>query len=233
MDRGKVLIFFGPPGSGKGTQANRLSAALKIPAISTGEILRHESESGSEIGRTVSAMLSSGQLVSDSVMNEVVARRLRNSDCASGCILDGYPRTVLQARALDQLLANHGIPGPTVLEFAISARDVVTRLECRRQCSRCGRIFAASNKKQSVCDVDGAPLIRRADDHPAAIRERLRLYKQNASELARYYRSRDYHCIRANRAPDEVSKQIFSALQLKWSVPVRQARAALATRAAF
>src|SRR6185437_11291654 len=155
MDRGKVLIFFGPPGSGKGTQAGRLSASLKIPAISTGEILRHESESGSEIGRTVSAMLSSGQLVSDSVMNEVVAQRLQRADCAAGRILDGYPRTALQARALDELLASRGISSPTIFEFAISPRDVVARLERRRQCSRCGRIFGASNKRQPVCEVDG------------------------------------------------------------------------------
>lgn len=224
MERGRVLIFFGPPGSGKGTQATRLSAALKIPAISTGEILRHESESGSEIGRTVSAMLSSGQLVSDSVMNEVVAQRLQDVDCASGCILDGYPRTVLQARALDGLLASRGMSRPAIFEFAISARDVVARLERRRQCSRCGRIFGASNKRQRVCEVDGAPLVRRTDDHPTAIRERLRLYKRNASELARYYRAGDYHSVRANRAPDEVSQQIFSALKLNWNMPARQTR---------
>lgn len=236
MDTGKVLIFFGPPGSGKGTQASRFSAALRIPAISTGEILRHESQSGSDLGRAVTAVLASGQLVGDDLMNQVVTRRLQDPDCAGGCILDGYPRTLAQAHTLDHLLAALGMPEQTIVDFSISARDVVARLDRRRQCAHCGRICSieTGRRGQLVCEVDGAPLIKRADDHPAAIRERLRMYKRNAAELIRFYRTRGYHRIRANRTPDEVSRQIFSALDLDWGAPMaRNGRAAFATRAAY
>ncbi len=236
MDTGRVLIFVGPPGSGKGTQASRISAALHIPAISTGEILRRECQSGSELGQTVAAMLSSGQLVSDELMNEVVARRFQSLDCTSGCILDGYPRTVLQARSLDCLLARLGMPGPIVIDFVLSARDVVSRLEKRRQCARCGRSFSIEpsvGKVQLTCDLDGSPLVQRTDDYPGVIRERLRLYKGNSRELVRYYRRGSYHRVRANRTPDEVSNQIFAAVKLNRAAPVTRAHAAFATRAAY
>ena len=235
MNSASVLILFGPPGSGKGTQAARLASILGVPAISTGEILRTECQSGSLLGQELTAMLSSGQLVSDGLVSEVVARRLQNADCASGCILDGYPRTVSQARFLDDLLMKLDIAGPTVLDFAISQREVITRLERRRQCARCARIFSVDigSRNPLVCELDGAPLIRRADDHPGAIRERLRLYKQNASELARYYRGQNYHRIRADRPSDEVTTQIFSALKLNQRTNMPHTRGALAPRAAY
>lgn len=234
MDTRTVLIFLGPPGSGKGTQASRLSAALGIPAVSTGEILRHECESGSELGRALSAALSSGQLVGDNLMNQIVGRRIQAADCSAGYILDGYPRTVTQARCLDQLLAKLGMPGPTVIDFSIPARDVVARLERRLQCTHCGRIFSVETgwHGRLVCEVDGAALVKRADDHAVAIRERLLAYKQNARELVRFYRPRGYHRIRASRTPDEVSRDIFSALRLHWAAPVTRRHAAFATRAA-
>jgi adenylate kinase len=179
-------------------------------------------------------MLSSGQLVSDGLMSEVVVRRLQQADCASGCILDGYPRTVSQARSLDELLASLDMAEPTVLDFGVSDREVIVRLGRRRQCARCGRIVSVDpDDIQLVCEVDGAPLIKRADDHAGAIGERLRLYRQNAGELVRYYRKRNYHRVRADRCPDEVSRQIFSALKLNWTVPVARPRAAFATRAAY
>lgn len=230
MARGKVLILFGPPGSGKGTQGARLSTALGIPAISTGEILRRECQSGSVLGQAAAAMLSSGQLVSDALMSEVIVRRLQEADCASGCILDGYPRTVSQARSLDELLVSLDMAEPTVLDFAVSDREVIARLGRRRQCARCGRIVSIEpDAIHLVCEVDGAPLIRRADDHAGAITERLRLYQQNAAELARYYRKRRYHRIRADRSPDAVSHQIFSFLKLNWTAPVARPHTAFAT----
>lgn len=232
MNAGRVLILLGPPGSGKGTQGARLASALGIPAISTGEILRSECQSGSSLGQELAAMLSGGQLVSDELVSELVIRRLQKGDCASGCILDGYPRTIAQARSLDELLMKLGIPGPTVLDFLVSPRQVIRRLERRRQCTRCGRIFSiARNTESPTCELDGAPLIKRTDDHPAAIRERLRLYKQNARELVRYYR-RSCHRIRADRSPDEVATQIFSALSLSRRDEVRSRRT-LTPRAAY
>lgn len=235
LNTGRVLILFGPPGSGKGTQAGRLASALGVPAISTGEILRSECQSGSLLGRELATLLSSGQLVSDGLVSEVVARRLQNADCASGCILDGYPRTVSQARFLDDLLAKLRIEAPTVLDFAVSPREVMARLDRRRQCARCGRIVSvdAHSTGPLACELDDAPLIRRADDHPAAIRERLRLYKQNASELVRYYRKRSYYRVRADRSPDEVTNQIFAALKLNQRSDTILARTTLSPRAAY
>jgi adenylate kinase len=230
-----VLILFGPPGSGKGTQAVRLASALDIPAISTGEILRSECQSGSLLGRELATMLSSGQLVNDGLVSEVVARRIQNADCASGCILDGYPRTVSQARFLDELLMKLGMPSPTVLDFVVSPREVLARLERRRQCARCGRIVSVETRETGllVCELDGAPLIRRADDHVGAIRERLRFYRQNAGELVRYYRKRRYCRVRANRSPDEVTSQIFAALKLSQPSDVVRAPRTLSPRAAY
>src|SRR5689334_15208675 len=115
--RAKTVIFFGPPGSGKGTQSTRLSTALGIPTISTGEILRREADSGSPIGKYVRAILASGRLVGDDLMNEVVARRLSEPDCEAGFILDGYPRTVKQAMFLQSLFYQLGLPAPVVLHL--------------------------------------------------------------------------------------------------------------------
>src|SRR6478752_6790605 len=124
QDHAHVVILLGPPGAGKGTQSARLSTALGIPAISTGEILRSECQSGSDLGREVETVLARGELVDDQIMNELVSRRLRESDCARGCILDGYPRTIAQARYLDHL--NFAVP--RIFDFIVSARDVISRL---------------------------------------------------------------------------------------------------------
>jgi adenylate kinase len=204
QEHAHVVILLGPPGAGKGTQSARLSAALGIPAISTGEILRSECQSGSELGREVEAVLARGELVADGIMNELVGRRLYEPDCAGGCILDGYPRTVAQARHLDTL--NFAVP--RIFDFIVSARDVVARLGGRRYCPACGQTF---NKSQ-VCSKDGSPLLQREDDKPAVIRERLRIYRRNMDKLVRFYRSRDYHPIHATRAPDLVFEELLRLL---------------------
>lgn len=188
----EVILFLGPPGSGKGTQAALVGSALDIPAISTGEMLRRESNSGSALGRAVEKILTAGQLVSDDLINQVVASRLAQGDCRTGCILDGYPRTLAQAQYLDRLLGELNMRGPVAFHFEISADEVVSRLENRQ----------------------------RADDQPATIRERLRVYEKNAAQLIRYYRSRVYHRIHANRSPEEVSDELLSVLCPQWSSPV-------------
>lgn len=234
MNTGRVLILFGPPGSGKGTQGERLASFLRVPTISTGEILRTECQSGSLLGRKLAATLSAGQLVSDELVSEAVGRRLQKADCASGCILDGYPRTIAQAESLDELLRKLGFSGPTVLDFLVPPRQIVARLERRRQCAHCGRIFSVVDHTGPLaCETDGAPLLKRTDDHPAAIRERLRLYTQHARELVRYYRKASYHRIRADRSPDEVTTQIFSALNLNRRGDVIRPRQTLTPRAAY
>ena len=199
-----IVILLGPPGAGKGTQSARLSATLGIPAISNGEILRAECQSGSHLGREVEAVLARGDLVDDQTMNELVSRRLREADCARGCILDGYPRTVAQAQHLDTL--NFAVP--RIVDFIVSARDVISRLSGRRYCPECGQTF---NKSQ-FCSKDDSPLLQREDDKPAVIRERLRVYRRNMDKLVHFYRSRDYHRIHATRTPDMVFEELLRVL---------------------
>ena len=223
LTESQAIVFLGPPGSGKGTQAARLSVALNIPAISTGDMLRRECHSGSPLGEAVKSILASGRLVSDDVMNQVVSNRLRHCDCQSGCILDGYPRTLSQARHLDSLLKNLNKQRPVVFDFQISSEEIVSRLSCRRQCVQCGQTVSVNGETDGtdlLCDRDGSPLIRRSDDNPASIRERLRLYQRNANQLLRYYRNQNYHRICATRSADQVCEELLNVLASSWSAPV-------------
>jgi adenylate kinase len=218
----KALIFLGPPGSGKGTQATRLSAALEIPAISTGEILRRECQSGTELGRRVQAVLRSGGLVHDELMNEIVESRLDQKDCKGGCILDGFPRTVEQAEYLDGMLRRLGMRHPIVFDFVVSADELIERLERRRYCPTCGRIYSvekSDSAHSTFCMNDGTRLQMRADDHPAVIEERFRVYERNARHLVDFYRDGEYHRIAAGRPIDQVTSQIFEALGLAGVMP--------------
>jgi adenylate kinase len=223
----RIIIFLGPPGAGKGTQAARLSAALDIPAISTGEILRRESGSGSEMARRMDEILRTGQLVGDDLMNEIVANRLRGSDCRDGCILDGFPRTTGQAAFLDNFLSQNKVPLPTIFDLAASAEQLIGRLEKRRQCPTCGRISSTSDSVSGgvVCVNDGTALVVRTDDQPSAIRERLSAYERNSASLVRYYQSGDYHRIGAGQSPESVGQRIFEILGLVTAPQFRTASA--------
>jgi adenylate kinase len=233
----KAIILIGPPGSGKGTQAAQVSPALGIPAISTGEMLRRECQSGSRLGKAVQTILASGQLVSDRVMNQVMSSRLREADCQHGFLLDGYPRTVSQARFLDRLLTGLNIPNPVVFLFDISNEDVVSRLMRRLQCVECGRIFSMRNLNgdspdaEILCDRDGSRLIHRADDNAASIHERLWVYEENATRLIGYYRTRGYHRICANRAPEDITNELLDIIRSHWPAPVLHSRAKGASQA--
>jgi adenylate kinase len=237
----KAIVLVGPPGSGKGTQAAQVSPVLGIPTISTGDILRREYQSGSALGRAVQAIVSSGQLVSDDLMNQVISSRLREADCQHGFILDGYPRTVSQARFLDGLLSDLSIPRPVIFHFDISDQEVVSRLTRRLQCAECGRTFSMgpalmngnSGDGEILCDRDGSKLVHRADDNADSIRERLRIYGENATRLIAYYRSRRYHRISANRAPEEISNELLTILRAHSTPPMLAARARAASQLSY
>lgn len=223
---GTIVIFLGPPGCGKGTQAARLSEVLAIPAISTGEILRRACASGSELGRAVQNVLDSGLLVSDELINQVVAERLLEEDCEGGCILDGYPRTAAQARYLSELLERRGMQQPLVFDFRLTIREIVGRLTRRRQCPQCGRIVSSDSRTRAAqlsCGADGSPLIQRADDRPGVIRARLRIYRTHEKELVRYYRGSRYRAVAAMGTPEKIAGDLLELIGRPWpkaSIPI-------------
>ena len=171
-------------------------------------------------------------------MNQVVASRLKRPDCGAGCILDGYPRTLGQAKFLDGLLEDFGWGEPTVCDFDISGEQVVARLGRRRQCPSCSRIFSLdehSGRVKLICDRDGALLIRREDDNPKVIRERMRLYAENANEIVPYYARRQYYRISAARPASDILQDVLDIVRCGslQRVNGNQTRAASQTIAAF
>ena len=217
------LVLIGPPGAGKGTQAARLARFLGVPTISTGDMLRRAVQSGSAVGRAVKAVMERGELIADAVMTEIVAARLNEPDTQSGFVLDGFPRTVEQAIALDGLLERRG--DLIAVELAVPESAIVRRLSQRRVCERCGRNadpVAGNGAPQEgtgvrsahpmVCACGGA-LQQRSDDTETVIRERLRAYERATRPLLDFYRQRRaLRAIDGTQAPDLVMAQIARAI---------------------
>ena len=183
------LILLGAPGAGKGTQAEILSAKLGIPTISTGNILRAAVKEGTPIGLEAKRYMDAGQLVPDSVIIGIVAQRLEQPDCAGGFILDGVPRTIGQAEALDAA----GVTFDHVLSIEISDEEIEERMEGRRVCQSCGapyHVKAKPPKREGVCDSCGGALIQRDDDRPETVRRRLEVYHQETEPLKDYYQAK-------------------------------------------
>ncbi len=207
-----MVLLIGPPGSGKGTQGALLAGHLGIPILSTGEMLRKEIQRGTALGQQVRAVLAGGGLVSDELVNRLVALRLRRPDCLSGLLLDGYPRTGPQAAFLDGLLDQLGLPRPVVLNLVVAEETLLDRLAARRQCSLCGRAYHLREHpptRPGCCDNDGAALVARSDDSEAVIRERLRAYERTAAPLLRHYRDGGYHPVDGDRPPGEVHSDLL------------------------
>jgi len=182
------LIMLGPPGAGKGTQAEVLVEKLKITHISTGDMLRNAIREGTPIGVKAKACMDAGNLVSDDIIIDLVNERLEADDCKAGFVFDGIPRTIAQAEALDR----EGIEIDTVLSLVVSDEVLVKRLSGRRTCPVCGMIFHIERKKPAVdgiCDACGAELIIRKDDEPETILNRLKTYHHETAPLIDYYRS--------------------------------------------
>ena len=183
------LILLGAPGAGKGTQAAILAKELSIPTISTGNILRAAVASGSELGKQAKACMESGALVSDEIIIGIIRDRLAESDCANGYILDGVPRTIGQAEALEE----NGIKFDHVVSMEISDETIMERMGGRRVCPKCGatyHIVAVPPKKDGVCDECGSELITRKDDAPETVKSRLAVYHKETEPLKDFYRSR-------------------------------------------
>ena len=187
------LILLGPPGAGKGTQAQVLSKDLSIPHISTGDMLREALKAGTSLGLKAKAFMEKGALVPDDVVIGLVRERLSKSDAGKGFILDGFPRTVEQARSLDGSLAELLMPIDSVLYFKTSLAVIVMRLSGRRICGQCGKNYHVVNfkpKTEGVCDVCGSKLIQRPDDREETIEKRLKVYEEQTEPLIGYYRQK-------------------------------------------
>jgi adenylate kinase len=182
------LIFLGAPGTGKGTQASDLADRYSIPQISTGDILRKAVQDGTELGKKAKAIMDSGGLVSDEIIVQLIQERLGQTDCQSGYILDGFPRTIAQAESLDRLLGSQSITA--VIYFDVSERSIIERLTSRRVCVECGNVY---NMKVNPPPADGfcekchGKIIQRDDDKETTVRNRLRVYGEKTAPLKRYY----------------------------------------------
>jgi len=183
-------VLMGPPGAGKGTQAQVLAQGAQVPQIATGDILRRAREEGTSLGRRAQSFMDRGELVPDDVMIGIIEERLGQEDAQGGFLLDGFPRTVPQAEALDRLLAQIGMPLGAVLLLEVPEDDIVRRLSGRRTCPSCGRSYHVENDPPPAdgrCGSCGAELVTRTDDRPETIRARLEVYRRSTEPLKAYY----------------------------------------------
>ena len=217
------VILLGPPGAGKGTQAKQITARYGVPHISTGDILRENRQRGTDLGKKASAVMDRGELVPDQLVNDMVADRLRQADCARGFILDGYPRTVAQAEWLDNFLkdcaadAAKAVLPPVVIKLNVDYNQVLRRLGGRRSCPTCGRIYNVYLQPPRVadtCDVEGSRLVARSDDSEAVISERLKAYDRQTLPLAEYYRkSGRLREVNGDQPVERVTAEMFKAIE--------------------
>lgn len=213
-----IVLLFGPPGCGKGTQAGFIASRYPIPAISTGEIFRAECKAGTPLGRKASAIMAQGGLVGDDIVNQMVANRLGQPDCNSGFLLDGYPRTVMQAEFLGNVLRERGLSAPTVIHLEVPPAKLVRRLSARRQCPQCSKIYnllSQPPRMEGVCDADSQVLVARADDAEAVIHERLKAYEELTGPVIAHYRragDASYHRLNGDRSPQAVEREIERVL---------------------
>lgn len=211
------IILLGPPGAGKGTQAQFICEHYKIPQISTGDMLRTAVAAGTELGRRVKSVMDSGALVSDEIIIELVKERIQADDCANGFLFDGFPRTIPQAEALDAANVDLDV----VLEITVPDEEIIRRMSGRRVDPKSGRTYHIEfnpPKKPGVDDVTGDPLIQREDDKEETVRERLNVYRRQTEPLVGYYSEKsDGHKLRYVRVNgvgtvDEIQTQILQNL---------------------
>mgnify|MGYP000372273210 CR=1 FL=1 len=207
------LILLGAPGAGKGTQAELLVKKLSIPAISTGNMLREAMANGTELGKKAKQYMDEGALVPDELILGIVADRVAQSDCANGFILDGVPRTIAQAEAIETM----GIRIDKVLELQVEDSVIVERMSGRRVCEKCGASYHIINKKskvEGVCDLCGGKTVIRKDDQPATVLDRLKAYHEQTEPLVEFYRTRGKLAeIKFCPSIEETTAEVMKALE--------------------
>jgi adenylate kinase len=211
------LILLGPPGAGKGTQAQWIKDTYRIPQLSTGEMLREAVAKGTEVGRQAKSIMEAGKLVSDDIINRIVAERIDEPDCANGFILDGFPRTIPQAEALDGMLAERGLKLDAVVEIRVDNEALVQRIAGRFSCAKCGAGYHdtfKSARQAGVCDECGSTeFIRRKDDNAETVKARLVAYEAQTAPLLPFYAAKGLVRTVDGMAPiEEVTAAIRRAL---------------------
>jgi adenylate kinase len=210
------LVFMGPPGAGKGTQAKAVAAHYGVPHVSSGDIFRGEIERQTPLGKTIKAYLDTGALVPDDITVQAVAGRLAEPDCAEGWLLDGFPRTEGQALAMDNALASSGTKLGAVVYLDVDSEAIVSRMGGRRVCPKCGRSYHVVHirpRVEGVCDACGADLIVRDDDKPDTVRRRLATYQKQTAPLIDYYQRRGLLVrVDGTGTPEEVRARLFEQL---------------------
>lgn len=207
------IILLGAPGAGKGTQAAVICDYLKIPTISTGNIIRAALKSGTEMGLKAKAFIDNGQLVPDDVVIGIIRERLAEDDCANGFILDGFPRTIPQAEALDSM----GVQIDKVVDIDVSDQEIVHRLSGRRVCESCGATYHLDYNKpkaEGVCDVCAGTLIQRKDDSPETVQQRLAVYHEQTKPLEAYYQAQGKLAVVSGEGEiEEITRLTIAALE--------------------
>jgi adenylate kinase len=212
----KIIVFLGPPGSGKGTQAAKLSQHSGFVHLSTGDLLRTAVKDGSDLGKAAEGFMQRGELVPDVILIGLVEHFIAQNLSASGFILDGFPRTIPQADGLKQMLQRNGRNVSAAILFKVDAKEIVRRLSERWSCPNCGAIhtFSGGAPPTSACTNDGTPLVRRRDDDPAVVQNRLVVYEEQTRPIADYYRAESVlNEIDAQQTQDDVFKALIQSLK--------------------
>ncbi len=211
------VILLGPPGGGKGTQAKKIVEKYGIPHIATGDILREAVAKGTELGKKAKEYMEKGELVPDEIVIGIVRERLKQPDCEKGFLLDGFPRTIKQAEALDEMLKELGKKIDAVIYIDVPEEEVVKRIAYRRTCKKCGAVYHliyAPPKEDNKCDKCGGELYQREDDREDVVRQRYKVYMENTAPLIDYYEKRGIlYRVDGTKSIDEVFAQIDEILQ--------------------
>ncbi len=213
------LIMLGLPGAGKGTQAKKLSIKYNIPHISTGDIFRNAIQNETELGKKAEEYLDSGGLVPDEITNNIVRERLKEDDCKEGFVLDGFPRTINQAEALEVMLENMGRSLDLALYINVTREELIKRLTHRRTCSNCGAVYHLDYdppEKEGICDKCGGELIQRSDDKEEVVKERLKINSRNLKKLIEFYKNENKFAeVQSDAGIDEVFEKIDKIVKEK------------------